>query len=348
MTANQAAKPATPWYLRIKTLVITAGALAGAVLGVLALADRLVPADQSDVPTIERVWMVRASTLGQFAPDGSDPDPELDLSPAPKAAAHAVPTVKLVAGRLSGADATPTPAPLAPPTKPSPTSPPSTPGPTDTPTPTPTLTPTPSTTPTPTPTPTPAPTPAPTPGPTPESSELVLPGNWPPTKEYLGSVATHVELVQVESDSPKYDPGVVTTLYALGFQPTNEEGEDIPAAQVAERIVDALDDVETTPNGETVDPLGWTVAVDLRIEGMAGEPLLLTWQLDGAEVPANWAAENLAYRVKASTPLDVGVAEIWVPDLAASGGYVVNVKLTRESNPADVMALGKSDPLPNP
>jgi hypothetical protein len=344
VTATQAAKPATPWYLRIKTLVLTAGALAGAVLGVLALTDRLAPADQSDVPRIERVWMVRAATLGQFAPAGGDLDPDLDLSPAPKAAAHALPTVRLVVGRLGGADATPTPAPLAPPTDPSPTDSPPTPSPTDTPTgtPTPTPTSTPSTTPTPTPTPTPSQEP------TLESSTFVVPENWPPTKEYLGSVATEVELVQVESDSPKYDPQVVTTLFALGYQPTNEEGEDIPAEQVAERIVDALDEVETTPNGETVDPLGWTVAVDLRIEGMAGESLLLTWQLDGAEVPDNWAAENLAYRVKASTPLDVGVAEIWVPDLAASGGYVVNVKLARESNPAEVMALGKSDPLPNP
>jgi len=340
VTANQAAKPATPWYLRIKTLVITAGALAGAILGVLALTDRLVPADESDQPSIEKVWMVRAATLGQFAPAGSNPDPNLDLSPAPDAASHALPTVKLVAGHLPGADATPTPAPLAPPTDPSPGTSPPTPDPTDTPTPDPTDTPTP--------TPTSTPTPTPSEEPAVETFDLVVPENWPPTKEYLGTVATQVELVQVEADSPKYDPEVVTTLYALGYQPTNEEGEDIPAEEVAERIVDALDDVETTPNGETVDPLGWTVAVNLRIEGMAGEPLLLTWQLDGAEVPDNWAAPNLAYRVQASTPLDVGVAEIWVPDLEASGGYVVNVKLTRESDPTEVMALAKSDPLPNP
>lgn len=78
--------------------------------------------------------------------------------------------------------------------------------------------------------------------------------------------------------------------------------------------------------------MGWTIAVQLSLEGFSGVPLLLTWTLDGTDVPETWASENLAYRVVASTAKDTGTAEVWVPDLAAPGNYRVNVRLSLESN----------------
>lgn len=82
------------------------------------------------------------------------------------------------------------------------------------------------------------------------------------------------------------------------------------------------------------DPLGWTVAVRIDLEGLAHVPMLLTWSLDGLDVSESWKAENLAYRIVATTPHDAGVAEIWIPDLGRPGAYNVNVRLTFESTGA--------------
>ncbi|WP_091470778.1 hypothetical protein [Paenarthrobacter nitroguajacolicus] len=106
-------------------------------------------------------------------------------------------------------------------------------------------------------------------------------------------------------------------------------GQPVPPAQVAAELKTALETVDTDADA---DPLGWTVVVDLKLEGLSNVPLLLTWSIDGIDVPATWSAENLAYRITASTDNDGGFAEIWVPDLKMSGNYNVNVQLSYESS----------------
>ena len=87
------------------------------------------------------------------------------------------------------------------------------------------------------------------------------------------------------------------------------------------------------------------MAVNLTLEGLAGVPLLLTWSLDGVDVPEGWAADNVAYRVVATTPRDSGSAEVRVPNLKAEGVYRVNVKLAFES---DGTPIARGEPLELP
>ena len=97
------------------------------------------------------------------------------------------------------------------------------------------------------------------------------------------------------------------------------------------RLAGALEEVESSTGPQGKDPQGWTVAVRVDLQGLADVPLLLTWSLDGLDVPLTWQAEKLAYRVVGGTPHDAGVAEIWVPDLRRAGSYNVNIKLSYEA-----------------
>ena len=119
---------------------------------------------------------------------------------------------------------------------------------------------------------------------------------------------------------------------SLIIQFVDDTGEPLPPAEVAVELAAALEQVEAAPSPEGEDPLGWTIAVRVDLEGLASVPLLLTWSLDGMDVPLTWQAENLAYRVVGATPHDAGVAEIWVPDLKRPGSYNVNIKLSYESS----------------
>jgi hypothetical protein len=135
------------------------------------------------------------------------------------------------------------------------------------------------------------------------------------------------------------------TARSLVIEAVDDAGTPLPPAQVAEELARALEDVEATTGPEGEDPHGWTVAVRVDLEGLAQIPLLLTWSLDGLDVPETWQAENLAYRVVGATPHDAGVAEIWVPDLKRPGAYNVNIKLSYESNGivADLQPLALPD-----
>lgn len=315
MATDQQRDTPKPWYLRGKTLLLGAGALAAAGLGILNFWDRLFPPDMADVAIIESIVITKQTSLADFATEGKGKGSDVfPLEPAPDAAARAVRGVS--AGAVQGVVATPTPLPRAPTTS----TPTSTPTPTFTPTPTPTTSSTPAT-----PTPEVTPTPEKTSGPT----------RWRPTKDYLNSLAEEGSLAPYAP--PVTLPGTVSV---LGIEPTGKDGEELPPEQLAERLKVALQEIEAQQTGAGLDPLGWTVAIRLTLEGLDDVPLILTWSLDGANVPTTWAADNVAYRVVATTPREVGSAEIWVPDLAAPGVYNVNVKLEYESD-GTIAAIGE-------
>ena len=100
---------------------------------------------------------------------------------------------------------------------------------------------------------------------------------------------------------------------------------------MAKRLAEALSKVEARDTAGKKDPLGWVVAVNLDVTGLKGVPLVLTWSLDGLDVPVSWAADNVAYRLTSTTAHDTGSVEIWVPNLKIAGDYNVNLKLARES-----------------
>ncbi|MBD1538855.1 hypothetical protein HC749_11810 [Arthrobacter sp. S13_S34] len=353
-----AAKP--PWYKRASTFIIAAGALAAAILGVLNLWDRIFPPPDDDVARIESIHLIKRTPLTGFAPEGIGG--LLPLTAVPEAAS---------AGRiyddggLAGAGVADMPLPagqeaVATPQftgleqftmrplltvrpVPRPTFLTFTPTPT-TPTPT-TTTATPS--PTPTGTSTGTGSPSPTLSTTPAGVLTVLPepairllGDVPPlTDEYIREMSNHYALRDIAP------PAVVYTAHAMVIETVDEKGEPVPPAQVAVRLAAALEEVESTTGPQGEDPQGWTVAVRVDLQGLADVPLLLTWSLDGLDVPLTWQAEKLAYRVVGGTPHDAGVAEIWVPDLKRSGAYNVNIKLSYEATGviADLRPLALPD-----
>ncbi len=331
-------KPATkpPWHKRTSTFIIAAGALAAAILGVLNLWDRIFPPPDDDVARIESIHLIKRTPLTGFAPEGIGG--LLPLTAVPEAASaeriyddgglagagfvHAaapagrdvvatpqfmgleeftlrpLPTVRPVP-RPTFLTFTPTPTPT-------------------TPSPTPTITPTRTASPSPTLSTTPAGSPTLSPGPT--LAILRIP--TPLSDEYVFDVVNDQAMQAYVPRAREY------TARSLVIETVDEKGERVPPAQVAEKLAEALEEVEaaTSPQGE--DPQGWTVAVRIDLQGLADVPLLLTWSLDGLDVPLTWQAENLAYRVVGATPHDAGVAEIWVPDLKRPGAYNVNIKLS--------------------
>lgn len=355
-----AAKP--PWYKRTSTFIIAAGALAAAILGVLNLWDRIFPPPDEDVARIESIHIIKRTPLTGFAPEGIGG--LLPLTAVPEAASAGqiyddgglaragAADVPLPAGREAAATPQLTgleqftlrPLPTVRPV-PRPTFLTFTPVPTPT-TPTPTRT---TATPSPTPTGTSTGTdsPSPTLSTTPAGILTVLTdpsivrlGLVPPvTDEYIREVSNHFALRDVAP------PAVVYTAHAMVIETVDEKGEPVPPAQVAVRLAAALEEVESTAGPQGEDPQGWTVAVRVDLQGLADVPLLLTWSLDGLDVPLTWQTEKLAYRVVGGTPHDAGVAEIWVPDLKRSGAYNVNIKLSYEATGviADLRPLALPD-----
>ncbi|MCD2443145.1 hypothetical protein LQ757_12750 [Agromyces sp. SYSU K20354] len=326
MATDSAQAEAVPWYLRGKTMIIGAGAVAAAALAIFGLWDRLFPPDLADVATVESIDLIRASSLHDFTSIGR----EFPLAPS-SGDASGGPSIELTAVMV------PTPAapqespvdPLLPPPIDAPVAPDAPADPIEAPT----------DDPGPTPDPDPA-TEPPTPAPSPTASGTMIdPQRYLPSDEYLSTMTSDPEL-------DEYIPGDVSKLAAFQIQPTDTEGgEELPPDELASRLSEALSVVEAAAVDGKADPQGWTIAVSLRLGGLEGVPLLLTWSLDGGEVPVTWSADNVAYRVVPDTPDDTGSAEIWVPDLQAPGDYRVNVKIYRES---DLSPIAHGTPLAIP
>lgn len=329
-----------PWYKRGKTLLLGAGAIAGAALAVLGLWDRIFPADQSDIARIDSVDLVGQTSFKEFAGEQLGVEFPLDPISGDAAAAASValrvsmpdPVGPGIESELAPEDVTPEsaeprppaddPATTQPETEPPDvgetdppesdepeTDPPETSGPPETPS---------------------EPPDTEAPAHVLEAFESMLP------QTYLQSMAAAPVL-----DAWDFEPGELQKSYVLGVQPTDEHGEELPAEEVASRVAEVLVDVESTTDEEgDLDPAGWTVAVNLTLEGLQGVPLLLTWSLEGVDVPDDWAAERVSYRVVAGTPRDAGSAEIWIPHLTTAGEYNVVVKLKSASDLSATLASG--------
>lgn len=302
-----------PWYVRGKGWIIGAGALAAALAAILSLGDRLFPGDPEDVARIDSVAMVGQTSFKEFAAKSFGVD--FPLEPAAAAGAGAGMTVRLVSGTDPVA---PEVQPTAPPVVETPVSPE-----VITPTDPPVVIP-PETPATVEPTTPPSTT---TPPPTPEATDPAFmelgPMHWSPPAEYLEVMRAAPQIEDWDLDEAE-----LKVSFLIVTQPSGENGEELPPEEAAARVAAALADVESTTDEEgKLDPAGWTVAVNLTLEGLADVPLLLTWSLDGVDVPDEWAAEKVTYRVVAGTPRDSGTAEIWVPHLKTAGEYNVIVKL---------------------
>lgn len=320
------AKPgsSTPWYLRLKTLIITAGALAAAIASVITLGNLLSNNDENDVSDIPSVTVIEPMMLSEFETDKLGG--ELPLQPDPDAAGGAPYGVNVLAGALLAV---------------------ATPSPRDEVEPMPSTTETSGTTP---PTPTPVPTSTVTPTPFPTST--VTP--TPVPEELAVAMAARPEL-QGKNIRPS-DAGLLRTVPILDPKPgdpsrsspgPSSSAETLSPDQEIDRLLEAFAAVEGG-DPATLNPQGYLVTVKLLVKGFEGERLMLTYSLDpkvgSADIPESWSADNLAYYMTPTTPEDSGVADLWVPDLVAPGPYVVNVELWAVEENVKI-AAGQSDPI---
>ena len=316
MAADQGDELRAPWYVRGRTLIVGLGAVAAALLAVFGLWDRVFPSDTEDAASITSAQVTQQMSLSQFAESASSTEAELG------AASSGLPPLGLAVVDVT-------------------TAPPDSSAPVETTQPTtePTSEPTPEPTPTDATTSTDTTTPSDTTSPTDSTDSSGSGMGWPPSEGDIGSVASQPVLNEWEAPLK-----LVPLLFPTVIDPEDLEsgGVGLDSAEIAERLADALRDVEWQGEADEKDPRGWVVAVNLDVSGLKDVPLLLTWSLDGLDVPVNWAATNVAYRLTPTTDHDAGSVEVWVPNLVRPGDYNVNLELARES---DGTVLTRSQPV---
>lgn len=156
--------------------------------------------------------------------------------------------------------------------------------------------------------------------------------SFPHTDPGEGRAAIPASLVVFD---PRLQPYRLTKAELLALSPHHAKNADDIAPNPAS-LAEALGQVEAREVHDSVDPLGYTVAVDFTVDGLAGEPLLLTWSLHGTQVSAHWHATRLGVRLEPAIDEHSGSADIWVPDLRSPGDYTVEVQIVRATGGASL------------
>jgi hypothetical protein len=323
---SDAAPPRRPrWWKRVNTAILAAGALAAAVLAIVALVQWAVPDEEPDpensaqftavdvLPSVPLSEYKQRTTLVAAAPvedAGREPSPVLRLAsgagggqPAPSTTA-APPTMP---GSTTAGPST---------TAPSTSSPSSTSGSTTTSRPT-----------------------------TTGSSTSGPPG--PQQTEGISPPTTLPDLVEVGRQvadelgcpDPAECPAVRDMVTGVAIDP---DGNPVPPDVAAERVLEILRNARTDGH----EPLGVVVTTDLDLSGLRGEPVFLTWRMFGfggsTRLQGEWLNENLAYRIEPRTDHEAATVDLWIPLPPEPGPYVVKVKVTHDGSGLD---SGQSGPF---
>ena len=79
-------------------------------------------------------------------------------------------------------------------------------------------------------------------------------------------------------------------------------------------------------------PLGELVSVNLQLVGLQGQPVFLSWSIFQERGPSHlsgkWLKNFVAYRLEATTADDTGTLEMWIPLPRKHGPYFVRLTLT--------------------
>ncbi|MCR2799473.1 hypothetical protein QNO21_10080 [Microbacterium sp. zg-Y818] len=262
----------TVWQ-RAKGVVVSAGALATAVIAVVGVWNWLSPRDVQDAASVE-LALVSRSTLHEYSFQTQQDFDGLPQHPVDAGLALVVAT----------------PQPAAPP-RPSETAPP-------------------------------------TPSPTPQTDQD---RNTVPSTG--GTMATDppVDAYQL-TEEEKRALALITSVEDVSLD--GPSPMPLTSDEVETSLAEALAEVEAVTTQDSVDPLGYRVAVNFVFDGLAGVPLVLTWSLNGVDVSANWRAPRLGIRLEPTTDHDSGSVDIWVPNLSSPGDYIVEVKIVRASGGA--------------
>ena len=317
MTAAVVDQSRPRWYARWQGLVLAAGALAGSVAAVLGLWERVFPEDVEDYATITSASVTSRTSLTAFVktlPEGG----RVSLHPAGESLGT-LPTIAVVATPSELRDQVTTTA--------EPSSETAVPDESET-----------------------AGSADITPSDDDPTERRARPTGVPTDGSVVGDTVApddhddYEQQVMSQPELTKYPPTSVLA-HVMGGGLSDKDGDPLSPQEAAKRLAKALDKVEAKHDRKQRNPLGWVVAVNLDISGLDGEPLLLTWSLDGLDVPLTWKSDTVAYRLMPTTDHDGGSVEVWVPDLKRRGAYLVNLELARGS---DGVVLYRAAPVPLP
>ena len=161
------------------------------------------------------------------------------------------------------------------------------------------------------------------------------------------SPTTSVQPFSPQSAHPSY----VTVQPVPGLTPiVDDQGRPLPPAVSAAKLAARLNAGRSVPfqaKSAKLDPVGALVTVNVEFEGLRGQSLLLFWRLfpaDGAlPLPKGWWKTTVAYRLTPGTDHDSASLDMWVPLPKARGPYTLDVILALESNGARLASYETAD-----
>jgi hypothetical protein len=122
---------------------------------------------------------------------------------------------------------------------------------------------------------------------------------------------------------------------------TTPLGRVVKVPACAHTIAGILNDSASEPAGSDSQsnagsakkqPLGELVSVDLQLTGLQGQPVFLSWSIFQERGPSHlsgkWLKNFVAYRLEATTDNDTGTLEMWIPLPKQHGPYFVRLTLT--------------------
>lgn len=123
--------------------------------------------------------------------------------------------------------------------------------------------------------------------------------------------------------------GCKHALYALTASASvDEDGNEVPPEVAAEQVVKLLTDSRVS---EEKEPIGALVTASVVLSGLRGRTAQLTWSMwpagGGDRLNEGWFDSHLAYRLRPDTDHDTATVDLWVPLPTTAGPYVIDVDL---------------------
>jgi hypothetical protein len=325
-TADPDAAPAPrpPWWKRVNVAILGAGALAGAILAIVALVALLVPDDEPDpensarftgvnvVPSVPLSEYRQRTTLAPLGPaaEAAGPTAAPELRPASAAGGGqtAPPTTTPAPGTSRGSSTTTGPSTTAArstssvrtsTTRATTTTsgpPPSTGGPST----------------------------SGEPVVDPSGSDWVNDGGSGGGGDQGRTPSTIFSSVCAASACPESADDLESMIVANSV---DVDGNPVPPDVAAERVLEILRNART--DGD--EPLGVVVTTDVELVGLRDAPVFLTWEMfqygGSTRLHGEWLNENLAYRLEPTTDHDTATLDLWIPLPPDPGPYVVRIKV---------------------
>ena len=127
----------------------------------------------------------------------------------------------------------------------------------------------------------------------------------------------------------------------------DEDGNPVAPEVAAARVVELLGETRTVDAGAGKrEPLGAVVDVNVELEGLRGQPVLLSWSIwqQGGETRLfeNWLGTTAVYQLEDTSDHDTASFDLWVPTPREPGSYYSGLRSLRTVSASLVGAASRS------